>query len=61
MRRTGVIALFTLGLFLLAASPAMAEKRVAFVVGNARYDKLDVLKNPRRDAAVVADPEGPRF
>src|SRR5262249_47778829 len=55
MRRTAVITFLMCGLLQLVASPAMAEKRVAFVVGNARYDKLDVLKNPRRDAAVIAD------
>jgi hypothetical protein len=55
MRETAVIALLLLSLLQLGASPAIAEKRVAFVVGNARYDKLDVLKNPKRDAAVVAD------
>jgi hypothetical protein len=39
----------------MTALPAMAEKRVAFVIGNARYEKLDALRNPKRDAAVIAD------
>ena len=31
------------------------RKRVAFVIGNARYEKLETLPNPKRDAAAIAD------
>ena len=37
-------------LFCLSALPALAEKRVALVIGNAAYTGAAVLKNPRHDA-----------
>ena len=55
MRRSALTAFCLLALLQMAALPAMAEKRVAFVIGNARYEKLDALRNPKRDAAVIAD------
>jgi len=39
----------------LAGSPALAEKRVALVIGNSSYDKVARLANPANDAALVAD------
>jgi hypothetical protein len=37
------------------ASQALAEKRVALVVGNSSYRNVPSLPNPARDAAAVAD------
>src|SRR6516162_6254223 len=37
----------------LAASPAVAEKRVALVIGNAAYQHTTRLNNPRNDAEDV--------
>lgn len=38
-----------------AGSPALAEKRVALIIGNSSYDKVARLPNPANDAALVAD------
>lgn len=47
--------LLLLGLALFAFSgTAFAERRVAFVVGNANYQSVSPLKNPVNDAAAVA-------
>src|SRR5262245_16902297 len=47
------IALFLcLGLW-LAPSPALAEKRVALVIGNGAYARVGKLENPARDAGAV--------
>ncbi len=43
-----------LGLLFLA-QPAAAEKRVALVVGNAAYQSVPRLENPKNDAVLVAD------
>src|SRR4051812_6236094 len=39
----------------LAGRPALAEMRVALVIGNSSYDKVARLANPANDAALVAD------
>ena len=39
---------------LLAAAPALAEKRVALVIGNSAYTHASVLSNPANDAAEMA-------
>jgi uncharacterized caspase-like protein len=39
----------------LNAGTALAEKRVALVIGNSNYDKAARLPNPHNDAALVAD------
>ena len=36
------------------ASPASAAKRVALVIGNAAYEQIPALKNPKNDAEAVA-------
>ena len=38
----------------LAASPAMADKRLALVIGNSAYKNAPTLKNPSNDAADMA-------
>src|SRR5262249_21356133 len=37
-----------------AAAPALAEKRVALVIGNSAYQHAPALANPRNDAAAMA-------
>lgn len=39
----------------LSAGKALAEKRVALVIGNSSYDKVSRLPNPANDAALIAD------
>jgi uncharacterized caspase-like protein len=48
--------LFLLGFLLcLSAGPAMAEKRVALVIGMSKYQQVPRLTNPARDAAAMAN------
>jgi uncharacterized caspase-like protein len=42
------------GAWCFSASPALAEKRVALVIGNSAYQKVAPLTNPANDAGVVA-------
>jgi hypothetical protein len=42
-------------LSLLFVVPAMAEKRIALVVGNSAYQNVTRLDNPRNDAALMAE------
>jgi Caspase domain len=44
----------TVWLTLLAGQPALADKRVALVIGNSSYQKVARLSNPANDAAAVA-------
>jgi uncharacterized caspase-like protein len=47
--------LFLLGFsFCISVDPALAEKRVALVVGNSTYQTVPQLPNPSRDAGAVA-------
>jgi uncharacterized caspase-like protein len=46
--------LFLFASFILACSPASAEKRVALVVGNSSYQHAPLLPNPANDAAAIA-------
>ena len=46
--------LFLFVTFLLACSPASADKRVALVVGNSIYKNAPLLPNPANDAAAIA-------
>ena len=54
MRRLveGVVAFLAL---CLASQSACADKRVAFVVGNSKYQNVIALPNPANDAAAIAD------
>lgn len=38
-----------------AGGPALADKRVALIIGNASYDKVARLPNPANDAALISD------
>jgi hypothetical protein len=42
-------------LSLLSAAPALAEKRIALVVGNSAYQNVARLDNPRNDATLMAE------
>jgi uncharacterized caspase-like protein len=59
MLGTGMGTLRNTGLWLLLAgcfscTPALAEKRVALVIGNSAYQKVAPLTNPANDAGIVA-------
>jgi hypothetical protein len=53
--KSALLAVFALATGLLVAAPAHADRRIAFVVGNASYEHTGVLANPRNDAQDVAD------
>ena len=52
--KTAVAAAFGLFLFTLSTSAALADKRVALVVGNSSYQRLNRLANPSNDASDIA-------
>jgi hypothetical protein len=54
MRRL-VAPLLTVLLVGCASGPAMADKRVAFVVGNSNYQTVVALANPANDADAIAN------
>lgn len=49
-----MIRLFLTILLFLFAQPAIAEKRVAFLLGNANYENAPLLTNPARDVRLIA-------
>jgi uncharacterized caspase-like protein len=53
MRFLGIIALSIIS-FSLLAQPAMAEKRVALVMGNSAYQNVNRLANPANDSEAMA-------
>jgi general L-amino acid transport system substrate-binding protein len=54
MRRLLSFVLVALGLFAAATTPALAEKRVALVIGNSAYRSVGPLANPANDATAMA-------
>ncbi|MBN8921194.1 MAG: caspase family protein, partial [Rhizobiales bacterium] len=48
------VLLFVLVAAALSSAPAMAERRVALVIGNANYAHASALKNPANDANAMA-------
>ena len=46
---------FALGITLATQSAAFAERRIALVIGNGKYENAGVLANPTNDADAVAD------
>jgi uncharacterized caspase-like protein len=46
---------FALGITLPTQSAALAERRIALVIGNGKYENAGVLANPTNDADAVAD------
>ena len=45
----------SISLALTGVSTALAEKRIALVVGNSAYEHTTSLKNPKNDASAIAD------
>jgi uncharacterized caspase-like protein len=54
MRFLGIIVLAAIS-FGLLGQPAMADKRVALVIGNSAYQKVTRLTNPANDSGVMAE------
>ena len=54
MTRAFLGILLTFWLTLVARQPALADKRVALVIGNSSYRNVAKLSNPANDAAAVA-------
>ena len=50
-----LIPAFATLLALVFAAPALAEKRVALVIGNSAYQNVARLDNPRNDATLMAE------
>ena len=46
---------FALGITLATQSAAVADRRIALVIGNGKYENAGVLANPTNDADAVAD------
>jgi hypothetical protein len=51
----GRLLVCVMALLACAVMPAFADRNIAFVVGNASYNKAEPLANAKRDAAAVAD------
>ena len=49
------LACLTVAVFYAVAGPALADRRVALVIGNGDYTELPDLANPSRDASAMAD------
>ena len=54
MRRNASLALFAALFLSIIIAPALADKRVALVIGNGAYREAPRLSNPRNDAQDVA-------
>jgi len=52
--RASFSIVLTIGFIFLAGQPALADKRVALVIGNSSYRSVAKLSNPTNDAAAVA-------
>jgi uncharacterized caspase-like protein len=50
-----VVALLLVMLATCFARPAVADKRVALVIGNSAYRNVALLENPANDARLIAD------
>jgi hypothetical protein len=54
MRRLATF-LFFISIACSAGSPALADKRVVFVIGNSSYQNVGALTNPANDAAAITE------
>jgi uncharacterized caspase-like protein len=54
MRSRAVVILFSLLLYSFAGGPALADKRVALVIGNSTYKAVPKLSNPENDATAIS-------
>jgi uncharacterized caspase-like protein len=55
LARFAVCLAFALGVTLATQSAALADRRIALVIGNGKYENAGVLANPTNDADAVAD------
>jgi uncharacterized caspase-like protein len=55
MRAFGQVAILVLAVLLVGCGPALADKRVALIIGNSAYKNAPRLTNPVNDASRVAD------
>jgi uncharacterized caspase-like protein len=55
LARFAVCLAFALGVTLATQGPAFADRRIALVIGNGKYENAGVLANPTNDADAVAD------
>lgn len=55
MRWLAHIAALVMAVLLMAAGAARAEKRIALIVGNAAYQSITRLDNPRNDAKLMGE------
>ncbi|MFI2869183.1 caspase family protein, partial [Klebsiella aerogenes] len=54
LRRTAAVAAALIVLLCVTgANPALADKRVALVIGNSAYKSVTPLPNPAKDAAAI--------
>ena len=53
--RYAVCLVFALGVTLATQSAALADRRVALVIGNGKYENAGVLANPMNDANAIGD------
>ncbi len=55
MRPRATICFVSLFLLVTAGTPALAEKRIALVIGNSAYTTAGLLTNPANDAAAISE------
>jgi uncharacterized caspase-like protein len=55
LARFAVCLAFALGITLATQSAVLADRRIALVIGNGKYENAGVLANPTSDADAVAD------
>jgi uncharacterized caspase-like protein len=55
LARYAVCLAFALGITLATQSAALADRRIALVIGNGKYENAGVLANPINDADAIAD------
>ena len=54
LRRRVAYWIWAITLSLVSASPALADRRVALIIGNANYEHADTLDNTVNDAKAIA-------
>ena len=54
MANVRILAVFIASCVFLATIPALAEKRIALIIGNSAYQKSGELENPSNDAELIA-------
>src|SRR5579871_5947260 len=54
IRRLLLLAVMAIVIIATSALPALADKRVALVIGNSAYVSIPRLDNPRNDALLMA-------